>query len=106
MGDGTETLAHRVAEQVRRYRATVELLSRMPGLGVCSVITADRRREAAKKGWALPDGSYPIFDVKDLADAIRLSGHGAAGTKAIRDHIRKQAKRLNREDLIPDSWSD
>jgi len=61
------------------------------------------RRDLAKKGQALPDGSFPIVNVQDLKDAIKLAGRGKDPEKA-RAFIKKRAKELNSEGLIPDTW--
>lgn len=62
------------------------------------------RRAASKKGYALPDGSFPIVTVKDLENAI--SAYGRAKDKAAaKAHIIKRAKALSRTDLLPEGWS-
>ena len=63
-----------------------------------------QRKEMADKGWALPDGSYPIADVEDLRNAIQAIGR-ASDPEAAKAHIRKRARDLDAEDLIPDTWS-
>lgn len=48
---------------------------------------------------------YPINSVQDLKDAIHAIGRGKASDKAeIKAHIKSEAKRLGRSDLIPDTW--
>jgi hypothetical protein len=61
------------------------------------------RMEYAKKGWALPDGSFPIENVEDLKRAIKAHGRASDIEKAKR-HIRKRARALDAADLIPDEW--
>lgn len=59
----------------------------------------------AEKGWALPDGSYPIATEADLRRALwayekwpkRRNGEA-------KDHIIKRAQELGREDMLPDIW--
>ena len=63
---------------------------------------ADRKRLAAK-GWALSDGSYPVETVGDLRNAIAAFGRNP--TERVRSHIVRQARRLGRTDLLPDSWA-
>lgn len=68
------------------------------------------RREAAAKGWAMKDGSYPIRDAEhhgaqDLSKAIRAVGRGNAPHDEIRAHIMKRARALGLADQIPDSWN-
>ena len=48
---------------------------------------------------------YPIKTVQDLKDAIQSFGRGKDADKAeIKNHIKSEAKRLGRSDLIPDNW--
>lgn len=63
-----------------------------------------QRREMAKLGQALPDGSYPIKTRGDLKDAIRLVGLGNAPDKVIKDHIIKRARAINALGMIPLKW--
>ncbi len=65
--------------------------------------TRNRRMEYAKRGWALPDGSYPIREVGDLRNAIQSYGLGK-NKKRTRQHIMKRARQLGRLDLIPEDW--
>ena len=65
--------------------------------------TQKRREEYAKRGWALPDGSYPIRDVGDLRNAIQAYGLGK-DREAAKRHIMKRARALGRTELIPDNW--
>lgn len=64
---------------------------------------ADERRKLAKQGIAMPDGSFPIKTKQDLKNAIRLAGK-ASNPAAARAHIKKRARALGLEDMIPDSW--
>jgi uncharacterized membrane protein YkoI len=65
----------------------------------------DQRETMAKKGQAMPDGSYPIADVDDLANAIMAFGR-AKDKDAVKAHIMKRAKELDSEEMIPESWTD
>ena len=60
----------------------------------------EKRAELADKGFALPDGSYPIENVEDLKNAIKAYGR-AKDQGAAAKHIEKRAKALGAEDLIP-----
>ena len=62
----------------------------------------EERKSLADKGFALPDGSYPIETVDDLKNAIKAYGR-AKDQKATAKHIAKRAKALGAEDLIPQS---
>jgi DNA-binding ferritin-like protein len=65
------------------------------------------REKAAEKGQALPDGSFPIRNIKDLKNAVQAYGRAKASKKAaVRKHIMKRAKALGRPDLIPDTFKD
>lgn len=65
--------------------------------------SAEQRRQMADNGEAMADGSFPIKDRADLENAIHLAGH-ASDPAAAKRHIRKRARALGLEDLIPDSW--
>ena len=60
------------------------------------------RRELAKDGEAMKDGS-PIRNTQDLKDAIRSVGR-AKDPAAARRWIKKRAKELGKESLLPESW--
>jgi len=64
----------------------------------------EQREDEAKKGNALPDGSYPIVNETDLKNAIQAYGRAKDKDKA-RAHIVKRAKSLGKEDLIPENWN-
>lgn len=63
----------------------------------------DQRSSMAKRGFALPDGSYPIKDGTDLRNAIQAYGR-AKDKEAAKAHIIKRAMALGMEDLIPMNW--
>jgi uncharacterized Zn finger protein (UPF0148 family) len=63
----------------------------------------ESRMEMAKRGMALPDGSYPIKDVADLRNAIQAYGR-AKDKEAAKAHIIKRAMALGAEDMIPENW--
>ena len=63
----------------------------------------ESRAEMAKRGMALPDGSYPIKDVADLRNAIQAYGR-AKDKEATKAHIIKRAMALGAEDMIPENW--
>jgi starvation-inducible DNA-binding protein len=67
--------------------------------------TKEEREELAKKGQALPDGSYPIRNEEDLKNAIQAYGRANPEDRAkVRTHIRKRARALSKENLIPENW--
>ena len=63
----------------------------------------ESRMDLAKRGFALPDGSYPIKDRADLENAIRAYGR-AKDKAAAKAHIMKRARALGAESLIPENW--
>jgi hypothetical protein len=64
--------------------------------------TAERRR-MAESGNAMPDGSYPIGNKNDLMNAIRSWGRGGSDPK-VKSYIKRRAKELGAEDMIPENW--
>lgn len=66
--------------------------------------TKEQREEMAKKGEALPDGSFPIADCSDLENAIQAFGR-ASDKDAAKAHIKKRAKALDCDVELPDDWS-
>ena len=68
-------------------------------------ISREKRQALAKKGYALPDGSYPITNIDSLKDSIQAYGRSKPGKRAaVRRHIMKRARGLDRADLIPEKW--
>lgn len=63
----------------------------------------EKRRDLAKQGMALPDGSFPIVTSTDLKNAIMAYGRAKNKTAAKR-HIIKRARALKQVDLIPETW--
>lgn len=59
---------------------------------------------AAKRGHALPDGSFPIRNRKELEDAIAAFGRAKDQARAKR-HIIKRARALKLVSLLPDTWN-
>jgi hypothetical protein len=66
-------------------------------------LSTQAREKAADKGYALPDGSYPIRSVDELEKAIQAYGR-AKDKEAAKAHIMKRARALDRMDLIPEQW--
>jgi len=65
--------------------------------------STEQRQKLAKRGFALPDGSYPIETVSDLRNAIHAIGRAKDPSKA-RSHIKKRAKQLGHPEMIPVGW--
>lgn len=70
-----------------------------------AAFSAERRRQLAKEGKALPDGSYPIVNERDLRNAIQAYGRASDLPRA-RRHIIKRARALGATALLPDAWKD
>jgi hypothetical protein len=65
------------------------------------------RQALAKEGKALPDGSFPIRNESDLKNAVQAYGRSKPGKRAsVRRHIIKQARKLDRKDLVPETWKE
>jgi len=62
----------------------------------------EERKELAKKGLALPNGSFPIVNVDDLKNAILSFGLAKNKSEAAK-FIAKRAKALGADDLLPDT---
>lgn len=65
---------------------------------------AEQRRQAASRGQAMPDGSYPIVTKEDLANAIQSYGR-AKNKDAVKRHIISRARALGAIDMLPESWN-
>lgn len=69
--------------------------------------STEKRDKLADKGYALPDGSFPIVNKKDLKNAIKSQGRGlrnadADRKKKVRNHIKKRARDLGVETTTND----
>ena len=66
-------------------------------------ITDSERDKLADEHKAMPDGAYPIRNVADLHNAIRAFGR-AKDPVAVKRWIKKRARELGAEGVLPDSW--
>lgn len=62
------------------------------------------RKKLSQEGEALPDGSFPIRNKNDLKNAISSYGRSKDPEKT-KTWIKKRAKALGLENLIPEAWS-
>lgn len=62
--------------------------------------TAEQRKQLAADGKAMSDGGYPIRNRADLENAIQSYGR-AANKAAVSKWIKRRAKELGAEDLLP-----
>ena len=91
-----------ITASVNAMREKIDVVS---ALSEFAQIDPSEREKLAKEGKAMPDGSYPIRNVKDLKNAIKAYGRATAEDKpSVKKHIIKRAKALGRPDLVPDSW--
>ena len=67
-------------------------------------VDTEERKKLADEGKAMPDGSFPIANVDDLKNAIQAIGR-AKDPEAAKAHIKRRAKALGEEALIPEDWS-
>lgn len=95
--------AHRERHDAELSAKADALLARMETFGYVSKKSRD---QAAEKGEALPDGSYPIRNESDLKNAIQAYGRSKESDRAkVRKHIMKRARALGKADLIPEDWT-
>lgn len=66
--------------------------------------SVEQREKLFKKGFAMPDGSFPISTTKDLENAIKAHGR-AKDPEAVKKFIKKRAKEMNKISLIPKEWN-
>lgn len=70
---------------------------------VLSHISTDERNKAQDNAQTLPDGSFPIRNIKDLSNAIKSFGLSKNPAQA-KAWIMKRAKELNAENMLPKQW--
>ena len=63
----------------------------------------EQRRHLAGTGAALPDGSFPIENAKDLENAIHDVGRASDPGRA-RAHIEARAHALGLTSSLPEGW--
>lgn len=66
--------------------------------------TPKQREKAAEDGTAMPGGSFPIKNREDLKNAIQAAGR-AKDFEAVKRHIKKRARELDLEKLLPEDWA-
>ena len=99
--------AEELASKVRKMRDedTEYLLQEFSIEGELAVVTRRVREKLAQEGKALKDGSFPLRNVGDLKNAVHAYGRSKPGKRGlVRRHIMKMARKLERDDLIPENW--
>ena len=66
-------------------------------------VSARQRQALAKKGMAMPDGSFPIENEGDLKNAIQAIGR-AKDPAAAKAHIKRRARAMGLEKMLPEDW--
>lgn len=74
-----------------------------PSAALKREFSADERKGFAKSGAAMSDGSFPISNTADLANAIHAIGR-AKDVAMVKAHIRSRAKVLDATNKLPESW--
>ena len=92
--DGTKVFRQMADEEVRELIAAVKKRD----------FSAGERKADAKSGAAMKDGSFPIEDAGDLANAMKLAGHAKDPTAA-RRHIKARAEALGLESHLSGAYS-
>lgn len=79
---------------------------RMSDIRIKRMYSATQRQEMAKSGMAMPDGSYPIKDREDLANAVSAYGRAVAAGRGdeVKAWILSRAEDLDAMDTLPDDW--
>lgn len=97
--------ARRRAEGMMKSGESREIMSKalQAEMELKRAFSPEKRRDLAKSGLALPDGSFPIVTTSDLKNAIMAYGRAKNKTAAKR-HIIKRARALKQVDLIPETW--
>ena len=111
MSDRDQALVASLIERVgsHRSRRDAELSARseaiMARVESFGYVPKKSREQAAEKGEALPDGSYPIRNENDLKNAIKAYGRAKESDKSkVRKHVMKRARSLGKADMIPTDW--
>lgn len=63
----------------------------------------EKRQKMSNKGTVLPDGSYPIENKRDLANAISAYGR-AKNPEIVKAWIKKRAKVIGATSMLPIKW--
>lgn len=67
----------------------------------------EKRENLAKEKKAMKDGSFPIENTADLRRAIKAYGRTTESKQAaVRRHIVRRARALDKPDMIPDNWTE
>jgi hypothetical protein len=82
---------------------TDEIEAEAAEIALKRAFSEESRQQMAESGEAMEDGSFPIASEADLRNAIMAHGRAKNVDKA-KAHIKKRAKELGLEDLLPEEW--
>lgn len=103
-GDGIDYTVDEPEEEIDNVEKAEEVLFDEDDTDIFKADFSEKeRKKLAKKKEAMPDGSFPIRNTSDLKNAIQVFGRAKDPDKA-KAWIKKRAKDLNKEDLLPDTW--
>lgn len=78
-----------------------------PEVEVKRQVSTTRREQLADQDKALPDKSYPMETIGDVANAIKAYGRCPEGKRpALRKLIIKNARRLKAMNMVPKDWAE
>lgn len=100
---GPEFILHYPESEAAEQMTMTDIVSAGAAFLQHKTFSADKRKQLAGNK-AMADGSFPIENASDLANAIRLAGN-AKNPEAARKHIIARAKALGLSDKIPDTWN-
>lgn len=111
---GREARSLSRAEALAVVSGDLELSERADQGNITTANAADlntaARQYAASRGWAMPNGSYPVrpanmHGASDLEAALKAVGRGSGSHDAIRKHIATRARAIGLSDQIPSNWN-
>jgi hypothetical protein len=91
-------------QRVQKMQADLRLSRLAEKVATFREYDTKQREKKAESGVAMPDGSFPIADTEDLKNAIKAVGR-AKDPEAAKAHIKKRAKVLKAEAMLPDDWA-
>lgn len=65
-----------------------------------ATFSAERRKQLAKEGKALPDGSYPTPTLSDLMNAIQAFGRETGDRARLKAYLMRRARALGASEAV------
>lgn len=100
MNDAVTTVALEADPEIEKAPEADE-----PKEDLFKYVNAEKRRQMARSGQAMPDGSFPIADEGHLRSAIGRLGNYKGNKAKAKKHIIRRAKALGATNLLPDNWT-